>query len=484
MLNTPTTRFRNWLLTSTALCLLLTSPALAHVKWFSQFNYDQPAKQLPEITSITFWAMFILSLFVLTLAVMADEWVERSPLLRRVGEWFESKQQSSLLVIRVAAFATLIVAWQQGTLFAPELIHGNPWIERLQFVVLLLLLFPATTSVAGAGMVGLWMVGVAKFGWFHLFDYVNFLGIAYFLIVRPLSSEWWRGTALPVMYASVGFALMWLGCEKLVYPQWALYILEQNPVLTLGLPQDFFLTAAAFIELGLGFMLLICLFSRSLAVTITLVFFLTTCIFGKVEIIGHTLVHAALIVFLFEGAGSSFTPPALFHRTNVMRIAFATVNFGLAVFGVLAVYIWAADQIEPPIAHLHPKYEITNRDSAPTIKISAIADTKGGWNVQLKTTNFGFAPDQVGAESIEGEGHAHLYLDGQKIARVYSEWYHLPPLPLGKHNLRATLNTHDHSDYCLDGDPIGAEVEIEQATAAASPTDISRVREFLCIGVK
>ncbi|MEM7316088.1 MAG: hypothetical protein AAF497_23385, partial [Planctomycetota bacterium] len=451
------------------------------------------AKRLTEIMTWTFWSMLILSLIVLALAVLADKWVDRSQMLQRISQWFETKKEWSDLIVRVAAFATLIVAWQQGTVFAPELVHDNVWIERLQFGILVLLLFPATTTLAGIGMVSLWGFGAVTFGWFHMLDYVNFLGVAYFLVVRPLKPGWLRSSALPVLYATVGITLMWLGCEKLAFPQWAIYILEQNPVLTLGLPTDFFLTSAAFIELGLGFMLLICLFSRSLAVTITLVFFLTTCVFGKVEVIGHTLVHAALIVFLFEGAGSTFTPPSLFHKTSVMRIAFATVNFTIAVFLLLSAYIWSADQIEAPPKHEHPAYELAADSSAiPTVTIDATPDSKGGWNVHLTTTNFTFAPERVGETNIDGEGHAHLYLDNRKIARVYGDWFHVPQQSPGAHTLRATLNTHDHSDYWVNGKPIAAEISIEQpressASKSTSTRNVSVSRrtgngDFLCIG--
>ena len=60
---------------------------------------------------------------------------------------------------------------------------------------------------------------------------------------------------------------------------------------------------------------------------------------------------------------------------------------------------------------------------------------------------------------MEGEGHAHLYLDGQKIARVYGEWYHLPKLE-GDHELRVTLNTNDHQDYAVKGEVVGATKKI------------------------
>lgn len=447
---------------------LVSSKASAHVKWFSQFDYATPPKSLSEIATPTFWSMLTLTLVTLALAVWADRWVNETRPLKKLGDYFESKSSFSLLIIRVAAFATLVVAWQQGTLLTPELQVGNLWIERLQFATLLLLLFPQTTSYAGLLFLSLWGYGALHFGLFHMLDYMNALGIGVFLVLRPLKNQRLQNLSLPVLYSSVGFSLMWLGCEKLVYPQWALYLLEQNPMLTLGLPPTFFLVSAAFVELGLGFLLIICLFSRSLSITITLVFFLTTCVFGKVEIIGHTLVHAALIVFLFEGAGHSFTPPALFHKTLGKRTAFATVNFSIAVFVALLAYTSVAANITSPTSiHEHSIYDVA-ADDAPTIEVDVIKDSMSGWNVHIQTTNFKFTPADAGKEPVAGEGHVHLYLDDQKIARVYGEWFHIVIPTAGEHTVRATLNTNDHSDYAIDGTVIeGAATIVTEALTAA-----------------
>ena len=43
-----------------------------------------------------------------------------------------------------------------------------------------------------------------------------------------------------------------------------------------------------------------------------------------------------------------------------------------------------------------------------------------------------------------GEGHAHLYVDDRKIARLYAPWFHLDSLPPGTHTLRVELNSNDH----------------------------------------
>lgn len=440
--------------------------AQAHVKWFADFDYASPPTTVAKLSTSTFWLMYALSIVTLLACVVLDKQVSEVRSLKNFSDWLESKSNASLLIMRVATFATLLVAWQMGTLFAPELVVNNATIERLQFITILLLLTRNTTTYAGLGLGAIWMYGAWRFGIFHMLDYVNVLGVAYFLVMRPLGSPYFQASALPVLYATLGFSLMWLGCEKLVYPQWVNYLLAQQPILTLGLDRDFFRVAAAFIELGLGFMLIIGLFGRPLSITITLVFFLTTMVFGKVEIIGHTLIHAALIVFLLEGPGHLFRPPAALHRTLGMRLAFAGVNFSLVLFAMLWAYTMAAERVEARavtgLEHAHGLYELPPGIPVPTLKIEAEPDSMYGWNLRLVTTNFHFAPSNVGGANQPGHGHAHLHVDGEKEARMYSDWYHLPRLPSGTHEIRVSLNTNDHSVYSKDGKPIEAAITIEQ----------------------
>ena len=53
-----------------------------------------------------------------------------------------------------------------------------------------------------------------------------------------------------------------------------------------------------------------------------------------------------------------------------------------------------------------------------------------------------------------GEGHAHIEIDGVKIARWYGSWGHIPWLPRGEHELRVSLNTNDHQEYAFGDVPI------------------------------
>lgn len=81
-------------------------------------------------------------------------------------------------------------------------------------------------------------------------------------------------------------------------------------------------------------------------------------------------------------------------------------------------------------------------EEAPTIRLAVTDDSASGWNVHVVTEGFRFTPENTGGEARGGEGHAHLYVDGKKIARLYGPWYHLSPsaVPEGEHTLTVSVN--------------------------------------------
>lgn len=81
---------------------------------------------------------------------------------------------------------------------------------------------------------------------------------------------------------------------------------------------------------------------------------------------------------------------------------------------------------------------------APTLDFELAKDSASGWNLHITTTNFRFAPENVNASNRIGEGHAHIYVNGNKLARVYGPWYHIGALPRGEVVLQVTLNANDH----------------------------------------
>jgi hypothetical protein len=59
-----------------------------------------------------------------------------------------------------------------------------------------------------------------------------------------------------------------------------------------------------------------------------------------------------------------------------------------------------------------------------------------------------------------GEGSINLFINGDKVARVYDEWFHIDLNEPGNYEIVATLNSNELSDYCIRGTPISARENI------------------------
>ncbi|KOY58520.1 hypothetical protein ADK59_08125 [Streptomyces sp. XY332] len=105
-------------------------------------------------------------------------------------------------------------------------------------------------------------------------------------------------------------------------------------------------------------------------------------------------------------------------------------------------------------------------EGAPQVQLAARPDSEDGWNLQLTVKNFRFTPDSTGGAALPGAGHAHLELDGRKLARLYGPWFHLPAaqVPEGAHTLTVRLYADDHTAWTVAGKPVEGTAQL---TAAA-----------------
>lgn len=106
-------------------------------------------------------------------------------------------------------------------------------------------------------------------------------------------------------------------------------------------------------------------------------------------------------------------------------------------------------------AHHHKSIDISNHNLIPDVQIEVLEDTMTGWNVKISTENFNFAPDTVNQESSINQGHAHLYINGEKITRIYGNWYYISDLPKGENEIKINLNTNLHEELIYQGEIIG-----------------------------
>lgn len=97
---------------------------------------------------------------------------------------------------------------------------------------------------------------------------------------------------------------------------------------------------------------------------------------------------------------------------------------------------------------------------APEISLLLSEDPVSGYNLEVKTRHFDFAPKQAGQAHVPGQGHAHVYVNGEKVARLYGAWLHLPALPEGEALVEVTLNANDHRPLAIGGEVIAAQTRV------------------------
>lgn len=352
---------------------LMPPSVLAHVKWFTEFSFlDRPLSFQEALTPL-FIGFAVASAIAMTATVFIDTKLEDLSIYKQLREWLNGHRDQGTLILRIGMGVTFLLSWQADTLLAPYL-QATPLLGWVQFILVLCLLFPQTTPIAGLGTIILWLVGVQQFGIFYMLDYIAFVGIGTWLLLSQAKKETTRELGVPALYFTVGFALAWLAMEKIVYPGWGFDILQQNPQLSLGFPFEFFATGAAFVEFSLGYLLIIGLLGRPLSLVITLVFFSTTLVFGKIEIIGHTHLHAALLVFLLYGPGKYYPAPIDIHRKVSWRMAFVAINYIVLLVVFLGLFtIGAKSTYQHTVSEIVTDEDIAlcrNADTEATVDIN------------------------------------------------------------------------------------------------------------------
>ena len=164
-------------------------------------------------------------------------------------------------------------------------------------------------------------------------------------------------------------------------------------------------------------------------------------------------------------------------KTNLVLVVIATLGLGFGAGYIvgesssdntteLAVVDSHSDQdshSNKSTSHTHGEGEAlfsVAAEDAPSVQISVNEDAKSGWNVRLDTTNFNFTPGSINGDNVVGQGHAHLYVDGEKIGRLYGPDFHYDENFDGTREFRVTLNANDHSEFAVDGNVVEAITQI------------------------
>ncbi len=151
--------------------------------------------------------------------------------------------------------------------------------------------------------------------------------------------------------------------------------------------------------------------------------------------------------------------------------ALAILLIGLGVGGTVGFVLGQTgeDQVDAPSAmehaghtHMHGEALMIEAGAeAPTLALSLAPDTVAGWNLNIQTSNFRFSAERAGAAHVDGEGHAHIYVNGEKVARAYGAWFHIEDMPTGRVEIEVTLNSNDHRALMVGESPLSATVTFD-----------------------
>ena len=98
-----------------------------------------------------------------------------------------------------------------------------------------------------------------------------------------------------------------------------------------------------------------------------------------------------------------------------------------------------------------------------SVDMAVEPDKLGGVNVEIITDGFRFAPEEVNQDNTPGAGHAHVYVDGEKINRVYGGYYHLGGLELGPREISVVLNDNQHGQLASQGRALESKAAFQVA---------------------
>jgi hypothetical protein len=318
---------------------LLAQSASAHVKWFCAYDVAGQPVGLENVLCPDFEMLTGLSI----VALMTGGVLEGTPLgaamleaLNRATAWIRNNVE---IIARAACAAFFIAIWAiGGVLLTPELKTDSSLIAVIQLGIAAGMLSRRTMPLSALGIFVLYGVAVYKYGAFHLADYPVFLGFATFLALTGLQTKLFGARPIDVLRWTAGITLMWASIEKWAYPEWSYPLFVVHPTMSLGFTPEFYMRAAGAVEFALAFSLVWTPLVRRIGAIMLAAMFISACFpFGKIDMIGHSLIIVALFAIIADDGGA----PARWSRSWLIPFAYAAslaLFLGAYYFGHMALY--------------------------------------------------------------------------------------------------------------------------------------------------
>lgn len=285
---------------------LLAGSAEAHVKWFCAFDVAGQPRGLENVLCPDFEYLIGLSVIALLAGALFEGTHIGLAMQRSMDRVTAPILDRTELMFRAGTAFFFIAVWGfGGVLLTPELKTDSTLIGAIQLGIAAGMLSRRTMPLSALGIVVLYAVALYNYGLFHLLDYPVFLGVAAYLALTGLQRDFFGIKAIDIVRWTAGITLMWASIEKWAYPEWTYPLLTQHPGMTLGFDTDFYMRSAGAVEFALAFALVWTpLVRRVAAIMLTPMFIGAVVTFGKVDMIGHTLIVVVLFAIAADNRGS------------------------------------------------------------------------------------------------------------------------------------------------------------------------------------
>lgn len=317
-----------------ALLLIPTVIVEAHVKWFTETEPERAA--IEQIISPLFVSLAILTAVILAILPQLVPKIMNVESLKKAEKKLATFRPYTFPIIKYGAAIAVLIQLLTGGLFAPELLAPSDLLVIMPWAVIVLLVIPNKYATRGGGLLLLLLFAITtwEYGVFHMLDYAFYLAVIFVLIFQGTKLQSW---SFPFLYLATGLSLCWVAVEKFVYPTMATDVILNHGVPTFGFAPETFVILSAYIEFVVGYLLVVGILNRLLALVLTFIFISTTMLFGMTEVVGHLMIHIILITFIIEGV-AFYRPPIDMHQTSFEKIVFIFLNFLFVLATILLIY--------------------------------------------------------------------------------------------------------------------------------------------------
>lgn len=140
------------------------------------------------------------------------------------------------------------------------------------------------------------------------------------------------------------------------------------------------------------------------------------------------------------------------------RLVPVTLIFGRS--GPVSIRAKVAEQPDPHAMHT-TMAPVEGDEPPPELRLQLEPAASGATLVRLEVANFTFDPGGDAQDHVPGHGHAHLYLDGLKLQRMYTPEALIGALPPGEYEVRVELNSNLHMPYRNADGPVEAREKLK-----------------------